>query len=63
LNGQRVLAYELGSPEVKAAVAKSKFAHEAGFGEKITGHFMLTYHGDDCWYRSIKVRALERKPD
>lgn len=59
LNGDRVLAYELGSPEVKAALAQSKFAKEAGFGDKITGRLMLTYHSDDCWYRSLKVRELK----
>lgn len=59
LNGRQVLAYELGSPEVKAGLAKSKFAKEPGFGDKIAGHLMLTYHSDDCWYRSIKVRELK----
>lgn len=59
LNGRLILVYELGSPEVKAGLAKSKFAKEAGFGEKLTGHLMLTYHGDDCWYRNLKVRELK----
>jgi hypothetical protein len=59
LNGRKVLSYELGSPELKAALAKSKFANAPGFGEKIDGAIMLTYHGDDCWYRSIKVRELK----
>jgi hypothetical protein len=58
LNGKKVLAYEAGSEEVKAGVAKSKFAKEAGFGEKIAGHIMLTYHQDDCWYKNIKIREL-----
>ncbi|MEO6568730.1 MAG: family 16 glycoside hydrolase, partial [Opitutaceae bacterium] len=59
LNGKQVLAYELGSPEVKAGLAKSKFTRQAGFGEKITGHLMLTYHSDDCWYRNIKIREFK----
>jgi hypothetical protein len=59
LNGKQVLAYELGSPEVKAGLANSKFAKAAGFGDKIAGRIMLTYHSDDCWYRNIKVRELE----
>jgi hypothetical protein len=58
LNGQRVLTYELGSPEVRAGIAASKFRNEAGFGEKIDGHIMLTYHQDECWYRNIRIRAL-----
>lgn len=59
LNGKRVLAYELGSEEVKAGIAKSKFKNEAGFGDKIEGHLLLTYHNDDCWYRNLKIRELK----
>lgn len=59
LNGKNVLTYETGSTAVKAGVAASKFAKEAGFGEKIDGHIMLTYHQDDCWYRNIKIRELK----
>jgi hypothetical protein len=59
LNGRKVLTYELGSPEVKVALAQSKFAKEPGFGDKIAGHLMLTYHSDDCWYRNVKIRELK----
>lgn len=59
LNGRLVLAYELGSPAVKAALAKSKFAQEPHFGEKIAGHLMLTYHDDECWYRNLKLCELK----
>lgn len=58
LNGEKVLAYELGSPEVKAAVAKSKFKNAAGFGEKIKGHIMLTDHHGETWFRNIRIREL-----
>jgi hypothetical protein len=56
LNGAKVLEYELGSDEVKAAVAKSKFKNVAGFGTKIKGHILLTYHNDECLFRNIKIR-------
>lgn len=58
LNGRNVLTYELGSPEVKAGIAASKFRNEPRFGEKIDGHIMLTYHQDECWYRNIRVRHI-----
>jgi len=58
LNGVNVLSYELGSPEVKAGVAASKFKKAPGFGEKITGHIMLTYHHDEVWYRKIRIREF-----
>ena len=58
LNGVKVLAYELDSPEVKAGIARSKFKNAPGFGAKIAGPIMLTYHNDECWYRNIKIREL-----
>jgi hypothetical protein len=58
LNGEKVLAYELGSPQVQEALAASKFKDAPGFGEKITGHLMLTDHQDECWFRNLKVRRL-----
>jgi hypothetical protein len=59
LNGKNVLTYELGSEAVRAGIAKSKFKADAGFGDKIAGHILLTYHNDDCWYRNIKIRELK----
>lgn len=61
LNGKKVLAYELGSDAVKAAVAASKFKNSAGFGTKINGHIMLTDHQDECWFRNLKIRELPAK--
>ncbi len=58
LNGANVLEYELGSPAVRAAVAKSKFKNAAGFGEKCRGRIMLTDHHDEAWFRNLKVRDL-----
>lgn len=59
LNGTKVLAYELGSDAVKNGIAKSKFNGHAGFGDKIAGHIMLTYHQDECWFRNLKIRELK----
>jgi hypothetical protein len=59
LNGKKVLSYELGSEAVKAGLAKSKFKSDPGFGDKVTGPILLTYHNDDCWYRNMKIRELK----
>jgi len=59
LNGQKVLAYELGSPEIKAAVASSKFKNSPGFGDKITGPILLTEHEDAASFRAIKILELK----
>lgn len=58
LNGEKVLEYECGSPEVLDAVAKSKFRTSPDFGKKITGHLLLTDHNDEAAFRNIKVREL-----
>lgn len=59
LNGRNVLTYELGSEAVKAGLEKSKFKGHPGFGEKIAGHIMLTYHQDECSYRNLKIRETK----
>jgi hypothetical protein len=56
LNGKNVLTYDLGSAAVKDGIEKSKFKGHPGFGEKIAGHIMLTYHQDECWFRNLKIR-------
>jgi hypothetical protein len=58
LNGRQLLAYELGSPEVKAAVAKSKFKDVRGFGEKLRGHILLQDHGGEVCFRNVKLREF-----
>ena len=58
-NGKLVMSCELGSAEVKAGIAKSKFKEERGFGEKIAGHIMLNYHGDEAWVKNFKIRELK----
>jgi len=60
LNGAKVLEYELGSEEVKAAVAKSKFKNVKDFGTKIKGHILLTDHRDEAWFRNLKIRELKK---
>jgi len=59
LNGKHVLTYELGSAAVRAGIEKSKFKGHPGFGDKIVGQIMLTYHQDECWYRNLKIRETK----
>ena len=59
LNGIKILSYSCGSKEVMERVPKTKFKNVWKFGEKITGHILLTDHTDACWYRNVKIKDLK----
>ena len=58
LNGKKVLEYELDSPPLRDAISKSKFKDIARFGKPQNGHILLQDHGDQVWYRNIRIRRL-----
>ena len=58
LNNARILEYELDSPELRAAIEKSKFKEIERFGKLQKGHILLQDHGDQVWYRNIKIQRL-----
>ena len=62
LNGTKVLSYELGSPALKAAVAESKFKDVARFGTPQKGHILVQDHGDQVWFKSIRIRPATGAP-
>lgn len=58
LNGIRVLEYTLGSPELEAAKAASKFKSEARWGTKFSTPILFQDHGDEVWIQNVKIREL-----
>lgn len=58
-NGVKVLQYERGGEQFRAAVAKSKFKDLDKFGEAQQGHILLQDHGGGIAFRNIKIRILK----
>ena len=68
-NGVKVLSYELWTPEWTAMLQNSKFSEKAwpvAFkllnncgGDKHEGLIGMQDHGDEVWYRNIRVKVLK----
>jgi hypothetical protein len=56
LNGVKVVEYELGSARLDSALAASKFRSMPWYAQRRTGHIVLQDHGDDAWFRNMKIR-------
>jgi len=59
LNGVLVVEFTLGSPALMAAKAASKFKGEAHWGTKFATPILLQDHGDEMWFRNLKLRELK----
>ena len=59
LNGVKVVEADMGGADWASRVAASKFAAYAGFGAAAVGHVALQDHGDDVWFRNIRIRDLD----
>lgn len=59
LNGVKVLEYERGSKEYRDLVDISKYKIWKNFGEAKEGHLLLQDHGNEAFFRNIKVRSLK----
>lgn len=58
LNGEKVLEYDLDSARFDSLFAESKYADIEGFRTRRAGHIVLQDHGNDFWFRNIKIREL-----
>jgi Domain of Unknown Function (DUF1080) len=58
LNGAKVVEYELGSPTLTALIAESKFKDMPRFAREGKGRIVLQHHGQEVWFRSVRVKKL-----
>ncbi|MDB5230161.1 MAG: glycosyl hydrolase [Chitinophagaceae bacterium] len=58
LNGENVLHTTMWDENWRKMVAGSKFKTMPGFGNFKTGKFALQDHGDEVWFRNIKIKTL-----
>jgi len=58
LNGYKVVNFEMHTDEWKEMVANSKFVDMPDFGTMTEGHISLQDHGDNVWFKNIKIRKL-----
>jgi hypothetical protein len=58
LNGAKILEFDLGTARMDVTVAQSKFRSIPGFADHRKGHIVLQDHGDEVYFRNIKVRDL-----
>ena len=58
LNDVKIIGYERGTQMWQALVNYSKYQQWTGFGNAAEGHLLLQDHGDEVWFKNIKVKDL-----
>ncbi len=58
INGVKVVEYDLWTPEWENKVKETKFADMPGYGRFKEGHIALQDHGDQVWFKNIRIKRL-----
>ena len=59
LNGEKVVECEIGSDDWNGRVKASKFDAWKKFGTNERGHIDLQDHGNEVWYRNVRIKKLD----
>lgn len=59
LNGVKIIEYERNNQMWNALVAYSKYADWPDFGNAAEGNILLQDHGDEVWFKNIKIKELK----
>ena len=58
LNGRKVIEFDTESAKFSQLFQQSKYYKFSGFSKHKFGHIVLQDHGDDVWFRNIKIKIL-----
>jgi hypothetical protein len=59
LNGAKIVEFDLGTPQMDTALARSKYRSIPGFADRRAGHIVLQDHNEEVYFRSLKIRPIK----